>query len=327
MKRIPVIIPLLAVLAALSILPACPLPAAEIDLLGGIGATNHPVETAGSWQVRYMEGLGEDFAFSLAYLNQGHFSTHRRDGTAASLWLRTNEFHPQLSLAVGAGPFFYYDTVIPESGKASDVHGWGTLVNLLASWYTKNRWIYQLQASWVRGGNSFDTFSLLAGIGYQLDPPPSPGPALKAVRQSGKSTENELTVLGGQTVVNIPGKGKSAAGAIEYRRGLWRYVEWTAGVLYEGKSDLIERHGITSQLWLAKLFFDDRLDLAAGLGFYLAEDRLREDRGGAFLSEVVSITASYRLAPQWNIRGLWKRIVTDYDRDSDLFLAGVGYRF
>lgn len=318
---------LLAALLLLSFFPAGPLQAAEIDFLGGVGWADNPGETAGAWQVRYMEGLGENFAFSLAYLNQGHLSTHRRDGTAANLWLRTNAFHPQLSLAVGAGPFFYYDTVIPEKGRASDVHGWGTLVNLLASWYAKNRWIYQMQASWVRGGNSFDTFSLLAGIGYQLDPPPEPGPAPKAVRQEGKTTSNELTVLGGQTVVNIPGNGKSAAGAIEYRRGLWRYVEWTAGVLYEGKSDLIERYGLTSQLWLAKLFFDDRLDLAAGLGLYLAEDRLREDRGSVFLSEIVSITASYRITPHWNIRGLWKRIVTDYDRDSDIFLAGVGYRF
>jgi hypothetical protein len=45
------------------------------------------------------------------------------------------------------------------------------MVNLLASWYTENRWIYQLQGTWVRGGNSFDTLSVLAGIGYQLDAP------------------------------------------------------------------------------------------------------------------------------------------------------------
>jgi hypothetical protein len=201
------------------------------------------------------------------------------------------------------------------------------MVNLLASWYTKNRWIYQLQGSWVRGGNSFDTLSVLAGIGYQLDAPPSPGPDLKAPRQTQETTHNELTFLGGQTVVNIPGDGSSTSGSIEYRRGIWRYVEWTAGTLYEGKSSLIDRYGLTTQLWLAKPFFEDRMSLGAGFGVYLAKDRISERRTGEILSEIVSITASYRLSPHWHIRGTWDRIITDYDRDTDIFLAGIGYRY
>ena len=315
------------VLSILLALLACPIHAGEINVLGGYGATNNPVETTGAWQVRYMEGLGEYFAYSLSYVNQGHFISHHRDGTAANLWLRTSMINRQLSLGVGAGPIFYYDTVRPDSGAATDVHGWGTMVNLLASWYTGNRWIYQLQGSWVRGGNSFDTLSVLAGIGYQLDAPPSPGPDLKAPRQTEETTDNELTFFGGQTVVNIPGNGSSTAGSLEYRRGLWRYVEWTAGALYEGRSNLIDRYGLTTQIWLAKSFFDDRLALGAGFGFYLAQDRLREQRSGAFFSEIVSITASYRLSSHWLIRGTWDRIITDYDRDTDVFLGGIGYRF
>ncbi|MGZ6250083.1 MAG: hypothetical protein ACXWMC_10755, partial [Syntrophales bacterium] len=69
------------------------------------------------------------------------------------------------------------------------------------------------------------------------------------------------------------------------------------------------------------------LALGAGFGFYLAEDSLREQRNGGFFCEVVSITASYRLSPHWDIRSTWDRIITDYDRDSDIFLAGIGYRF
>jgi hypothetical protein len=318
---------LLAVLSTVFALLACPIHAGEINILGGFGATNNPVETTGAWQVQYMEGLGEHWAYSLSYVNQGHFISHHRDGTAAHLWFRTNQIHKQLSLGVGAGPIFYYDTVRPPAGPPSDVHGWGTMVNLLASWYTKNRWIYQLQGSWVRGGNSFDTLSVLAGIGYQLDPPPSPGPDIKAPRQTEKTTDTELTVFGGQTVVNIPGNGNSTAVGVEYRRGLWRYVEWTAGALYEGRSNLIDRYGLTTQIWLAKPFFDDRLALGAGVGLYFAEDRLSEQRTGGFVSEIVSITFSYRLSSRWLIRGTWDRIVTDYDRDSDIFLGGLGYRF
>jgi len=315
------------VLSIFFVLLTSPLYAGEIVFLGGYGVTNNPVQNTGAWQVRYMEGLGEHFAYSLSYVNQGHFISHHRDGNAANLWLRTNMIDKQLILGIGAGPIFYYDTDRPPAGAPADIHGWGTMVNLLASWYTKNRWIYQLQGSWVKGGaNSFDTLSVLAGIGYQLDSPPSPGPDLKAPRQTEETTKNELTVFGGQTVVNIPGDGTSAAGSIEYRRGLWRYVEWTAGVLYEGRSILIDRHGLTTQLWVAKPFFDDRLALGTGFGFYLAEDSRREQRTIVF-SEIVSLTASYRLSPHWLIRSTWDRIVADYDRDSDVFLAGIGYRF
>lgn len=318
---------LLTVLSIIFALLAGPVYAGEIHFLGGYGATNNPVQSTGAWQVRYMEGLGDHFAYSLSYVNQGHFISHHRDGTAANLWLRTNQMNGQLTLGIGAGPIFYYDTVRPPNEPAQDVHGWGTMVNLLASWYTKNRFIYQLQGSWVKGGNSFDTLSVLAGIGYQLDAPPSPGPSLKAPRQTEETTNNEITLFGGQTVVNIPGNGNSTAGRIEYRRGIWRYVEWTAGVLYEGKSSLIDRYGLTTQLWLAKPFFEERLALGAGVGLYLAEDKLREQHNGAFISEIVSITASWRLSQHLDIRSTWDRIITDYDRDTDIFLGGIGYRF
>ena len=46
-----------------ALLLACPIHAGEINVLGGYGATNNPVETTGAWQVRYMEGLGEHFAY------------------------------------------------------------------------------------------------------------------------------------------------------------------------------------------------------------------------------------------------------------------------
>ncbi len=318
----------LLVLSILFTLFVCPLHAGEIHLLGGFGVTDHPVQNTGAWQVRYMEGLGKYFAYSLSYVNQGHFIAHHRDGTAAALWLRTDPMDHQLSLGIGAGPMFYYDTLrAPDPGAPADVHGWATIVNLLASWYTKSRWIYQLQGSWVNAGDSFDTFSVLAGIGYQLDPPLTAGPNVQTPRQTERTTHHELTLFAGQTVVNIPGNGSSTAGSISYRQRLWQFLEGTVGILYEGKSNLIDRYGVTTQLWLAKDFFDDRLGLGAGAGFYLAKDRNTDQHSGAFFSEIVSITGSYQISTHWNVRGTWDRIITDYNRDSDIFLGGIGYRF
>jgi hypothetical protein len=206
------------------------------------------------------------------------------------------------------------------------------MANVAATWYTKNRWFYQLQGYWVRGGQSFDSLSALAGIGYQLDAPPEAGPDVKGTHLSETTTNNELTVFGGETVVNIPlPDGRSPAVAIEYRRGLWRFVEWTAGALYEGRSALIDRYGLTTQLWLAKPFLDDRIALGVGGGAYFAFDKRRGDpqgqNGEFFISEIVSMTGSYRLTPNWHVRATWDRIITSYNRDSDIFRGGIGYRF
>lgn len=320
----------IAAFLAFLVLLACPAFAAEIAVLGGYESTDKPVEKTYAWQVQYMEGLGEHFAYSLAYLNQGHFLSHHRDANAATLWLRSNLLDKRLSLGVGAGGLFYYDTSKPADGSTPhDLHGWGTIASVAATWYTQSRWFAQLQGNWVRGGDSFDTLSALVGVGYQLDAPPEQGPDLKGTQQRERTTDNEITLFGGESVVNIPGPhGKSAAYALEYRRGIYRYLEWTARALYEGKNDQIERYGLTSQLWLAKEFLDDRVSIGAGLGGYAGVDQRRKKSDKKqFLAEVASITGSVRLSEHWDLRATWDRTITSYDRDTDLFLGGIGYRF
>jgi len=313
------------------VLLALPAYAGEISLLGGYGWTDKPVEKTYAWQTQYMEGLGDHLAYSLAYVNQGHFIEHHRDGYAANLWARTNLLDKQLSLGIGVGGLFYFDTVRPNDGSPQhDYHGWGTMTNVAATWYTKSRVFYQLQGYWVRGDKSFDTLTALAGIGYQLDAPPVPGPDVKGPHQAEKTTDNEFSLMGGQTIVNIAGPGKSFAGQFEYRRGIYRYLEVTAGALYEGKSDLINRYGLTTQLWLAKRFLDDNMSLGAGFGGYFAVD---QRRGGSnsgrnvFVSKIASISGSLKLSEHYDVRATFDRVITTYDRDSDIFMGGIGYQF
>lgn len=45
------------------------------------------------------------------------------------------------------------------------------------------------------------------------------------------------------------------------------------------------------------------------------------------MSGIVSISASYRLSDRWLTRITWNRVVTRYDRDTDVIQAGLGYRF
>jgi hypothetical protein len=318
-------------LSIILVLVAMPVYAGEISFLGGYGWTDKPLEKTYAWQTQYMEGLGDHLAYSLAYVNQGHFIEHHRDGYSANLWARTNLLDRRLSLGVGVGGLFYFDTIKPVAGGTShDYHGWGTTTNVAATWYTESRVFYQLQAYWVRGDKSFDTVTALAGIGYQLDAPPVQGPDVKGTHQSERTTDNELTLMGGETIVNIAGPGKSAAVNLEYRRGIWKYLEVTAGALYEGKSTLIDRYGLTTQLWLAKRFLDDHMSLGAGYGGYFAIDECRGGRisgRNVFVSTIASISGSLQLSEHIDARATFDRVITTYDRDSDIFLLGIGYQF
>ena len=318
--------------ATLFFLAPCHVRAQELHGFGGIMQHTDTDDNSYSWQLEFQEGLGEHFAYSIGYLNEGHIPAHHRDGHMAQLWTRTNLLDRRLSLAAGIGPFRYFDTTAAKAGASyQNDHGWGVTMSLAATWYTENRWLFQLRTNFVETTSSIDTISTLIGIGYQLEAPPTPGPLPTASPQKRKTTENELTVFLGRTIVNSFNSEHSLAAAVEYRRGLWRYVDWTAGWLFEGDNRLSRRNGLTTQLWATRALLDDRLSLGIGVGPYINIDHYRNplqtsERTRA-ISGIVTLTASYRLTPDWALRTSWNRIVTSYNRDTDVILGGVGYRF
>jgi len=310
----------------------CQLHAQEFHGFGGLMQNTVTSGHSSSWQLEYLEGLGEHFAYSISYLNEGHVPGHHRDGHMAQLWARTNLLDRRLSLAAGIGPFRYFDTTAATAGASyENDHGWGGTMSLAATWYTDTRWLFQLRTNFIETDSSFDTFSALIGIGYQLEAPPVPGPLASSSPQRQLTTENELTAFLGQTIVNSFISEHSYAAGIEYRRGLWRYVDWTVGWLFEGDNRLKRRNGLTTQLWATRAVLDDRVTLGIGAGPYVNVDRyhdpLREEERTNSVSGIVTLTGSYRLMQRWLVRASWNRIVTSYNRDTDVILAGIGYRF
>jgi hypothetical protein len=81
-----------------------------------------------------------------------------------------------------------------------------------------------------------------------------------------------------------------------------------------------------TQLWLERAFLDDRVTLGIGGGPYFVVDTYRPKDDETVVG-VFSITAGYRLSPRWTARLSWNRVVTNYDSDADVILAGLGYRF
>ncbi|MDR5775907.1 MULTISPECIES: hypothetical protein [unclassified Caballeronia] len=285
-----------------------------------------------SWEANYREGLGRYAAWSFSWLNEGHIPDHHRDGQAVQLWGRLPLWNNRLELSAGAGPYRYFDTSQAEAGSGySNSHGWGGMFTLRAAYYFDNRWIAEMKLNRVQAFGGPDTTALLFGIGYQLDAPDGRGPRAYAPSRSTNVTSNEVTVMLGRTILNSLDSESNLSESVEYRRGLWHYVDFTASYLHEGGHVQSRRDGIAAQLWATRAFFNDRLTLGVGAGPYLSitqNDDLPQNRtGDGRFAGVVSASASYRFTDRWLARLTWNRMVTRYDRDSDIIEAGIGMRF
>ena len=87
--------------------------------------------------------------------------------------------------------------------------------------------------------------------------------------------------------------------------------------------------GVVVQGWLVRRYDDDRVTVGVGYGPYFGVDtRARAaDQDQSRRSRRLTIAASYRFAREWAVRGSFSRVVTTYNRDTDVFMLDLGYRF
>ncbi len=302
--------------------------AQEFTFLVGMMNDSETRHRTYSWQLDYREARGEHLAVGLTYLNEGHIPNHHRDGASGQLWARTGMYDKRAVVSAGIGPYYYFDTArtAVESPYRND-HGWGVLTSIAVNWYSEGRWFLQLRNNWAETGH-MDTVTTLLGVGWRLDASPpaaAPSPQNKPVRQ------DELTVFLGRTIVNSFGSEHAVAKSVEYRKALWKYLDWTAGWLDEGETVRTNRHGPFTQLWAVKAFFGDMLTLGIGGGVYYAIDHLRDPLNGKdndrFFAGIFTMSAGYAVHPPWGLRVSWDRVNTNYDRDSDVIKMGISYWF
>lgn len=304
--------------------------AQELALYGG--PLKSGADRSYSWSIDYAEGLGRYFAYSVAWLNEGHLPDHHRDGPLIQLWGRVPFAQQRVVFALGAGPYRYFDTEIAEqNGSYSNSHGWGVVYSARATWYSAHRWTANLEFNHVQVSRGPSTNAIMLGIGYQLDAPDRPGPRDFVFPRDARVTGNEFSLMAGATILNSPDSQTAAAEAIEYRRGLNSFLDLTIGCLHEGNGVSGRRDGATAQIWLTRAFFDDHLTLGLGGGIYAAihrdESSEESGNGDGIISGLVSVSASYRLTQRWSARLTWNRVMTRYSRDTDVILAGIGFRF
>jgi hypothetical protein len=87
---------------------------------------------------------------------------------------------------------------------------------------------------------------------------------------------------------------------------------------------------VAAQLWAVNTFFTETVTVGVGVGPYVYIDRRHPPTGDhtpAALAPLVSITAARRMGDHWTLRLIWHRVASTYNRDADIFLLGVGYRW
>ena len=278
------------------------------------------------WSTTYLQEIGKNAAFSFSYINEGHQVNHYRDGVAGQLWGRMGVWNRNVVFGLGAGPFAFFDTHGDASGTFHDEHGVAALFSATATLYTLSPFLLQARVNYITSAQSFDTLSGTIGIGYELGT--NETPANKQGTQGPGALRNEITAYTGTTVLNSQKNEQGVSWALEYRRNIATYFDWTATGLMEGRDRPVARYGLMSQGWLTHPFFTDHLTLGAGFGPYLARDK--GPVGGdqtTKLDWAASLSASVRIFDHFALRGTFSRIITTQDRDTDVFIGGLGYRF
>ncbi|OPY89559.1 MAG: hypothetical protein A4E73_02993 [Syntrophaceae bacterium PtaU1.Bin231] len=298
----------------------------EFSLLGGIVRNTDSGDHANAFQIEYRDRIEGPVGFSISYLNQGHFPENHRDGVLAQLWWQV-PLARTVFLTGGLGPYFWFDTNERFTGPVfKNQHGLGIIFSLAADWHLKPPFFLQAQTNWILTENNIDTLSLLVGIGLELD---------RTAEKTGEppprgSNRNEIAAYIGRMIANNSDTKSATSWGVEYRRDFGKHIGWTVSVLDEGDNDSLHRQGIASQVWAVDSFYGDRLTLGIGLGPYLSRNRDRDSlsgKTGDVLGGLLSVSASYRFRSDWAVRTTWHRVITDHDRDADVFLIGPAFRF
>src|SRR3954462_7688525 len=149
---------------------ALPIAAGAQELVLGAGAVGSEGETSHGYSLAYFHRLRGPLLGSFTYLNEGHLGDHHRDGFGAQLWLEAGGAESRFSLAAGAGPYRYFDSVRASSMDGFEDHsGWAALYSLAATWRPSGRWFAQLRFNRVIVRDGPNTSTLMAGLGFRLD--------------------------------------------------------------------------------------------------------------------------------------------------------------
>lgn len=290
--------------------------------------TKHEVNHSAEWQVDYHHYFNKNFAWSFSYLNEGHITDRKRDGVISQLWLNLPLFDNRLALAVGAGPYRYYDTIGSPNISSANEHGWGAIYSASVTLNVMQPLF--LRATFNRTRAPHATNALLFGAGiYLWDAAHDVSKWLNFYNVlDDQQTKNELTAFLGRTSHNSFADLKGETFALEYRRRALKYLDVSASWLYQYDPGALKRNGVATQVWLVHDYLDRHVTVGVGAGPYYFRDR-EKDREynnslGSKIGELVSGMITYRFTNNLNVKFIWNRVGTKYNHDTDDYLLGIG---
>ncbi len=307
---------------------SCLASAQDASLLAGTMNVDKTGDKSFAVNLSYTQRLSPYLAASLEYTNEGHPPLHHRDGLSPQLWLHTPVPDRGWSFAAGFGPYYYFDTTTGNGSLADYVneHGWGTMANLSAKYHLGDKRTYaEVRLSHINGRKDHDSTLVMVGLGYELRNLPT---VIK--EENADSGENMVMVLGGRSIVNSFKSEKATGYGLEYRHTVNPNVEWSLTAMNEGRIGVAERKGVAGQLWLLRPFTEHTV-LELGMGGYVMRDQINRnnilEEPKTHFAGIASIGMRWRLTPMMRAQLSWSRVITDYHRDSDVFLLGVGWLF
>ena len=320
--------PMRSLIPALLLAATGPTQAQDASLLAGaMRVDKDHADNSFAVDVGYTQRLTPWLAVSADYLNEGHPKLHHRDGLGAQVWLHTRVPQRGWSFGAGIGPYYYFDTTTGNGSLADyrNEHGWGELMSVNALYHLHSHAYVEARLSHTSGITGRDTTQLMVGMGYELGTVPN-----WERRENADRGDRTLMLLAGRSIVNSFKSEEAVASGIEYRRTINPNVEWSVILMNEGKVGVAERIGVSTQAWLLRPF-TERTVLELGFGAYAVRDQI--DRLDADAERVTRLTGlasigmRYRISDTWRAQLTWSRVITDYHRDSDVFLLGAGVTF
>jgi hypothetical protein len=296
--------------------------------LGGLHATPHSEPTY-SWALEYRRPISEHLSGSFTWLNEGHVPGHHRDGQAIQLWWHTAPVNRGPIFQVGLGPYRYFDTTVASNADGyADIHGWGLVASAGATWHIGSRWLASLRINRVHVHNSIRSTAVVAGMGYRFGSTSDDASAAWVTSRTADSRRWELDTMAGATIVNSFDSDAELAKAIGLRVRATDHLAGSLTYLNEGDVRRGRRAGVAPQFWLED-HLTDRFSVGVGVGPYFALRKPRDSDGTSAspVSALISITAAYAITPEWIGRLIWNRVETRYDRDTDVVMFALGYRF
>jgi hypothetical protein len=304
--------------------------AEELSLLGGVSDTDDHTHGTYAWGLEYRQRLLTHLDASFGYLNEGHLPQDHRDGGMLQFWATTGPWHDRFTLAVGAGPYVYFDTQYHYNYQGYvNQHGVAAIVSGRVTYSLSPRWFVLLDANQVMAANPA-TRSILLGVGYRLEPFAATSDWHQGGQAAGAAeSRNEVGFFVGETTLNDLSYHKSNDFGFEYRYRCAPHVELSAGLLEEGSGAVQSHASVTGEVWAVQDFLDERFAVGLGIGPDAALNTYQtaDGRSGASVIGLASMTLSWRFTRPLVLRVNWHRAFTTDDQDRDIITVGLGLRF